>query len=516
MDAQRLNGGILDDFYLNLLDWGSADTIAVASGATVVLLRQQDHPNGSSSFSICGKLGHNTLLDSGSPGRVSIGGQDARCSSSSGLSSPRMLHSSSSMATPLARFAVGVPGGGLISPGGGITGGGGLTSPMSSHRNNSSSAQLGASNSSEAEYTSVKWNPDGSDVAIGTRHGTVEIWNVTTGRIKGKLTGHTHRVGILDWVPSAGSCLISSGSRDKSIITHDLRSPVPIEKRFDKHKQEVCGLRWRESSSSFPSLAQLATDSNDTYNEPALKGVKDTTGKTDLPNTPGSVQEIFEEERKRTEAAAPITADAVRVYVARSLKEAVEENRDVSTNTSPLRTNVPILASGGNDNRVYLWELGYSAPLMRLPVHTAAVKALYWAPVSHPILATGGGTNDRTIRIWDVEQRRELATYETESQVCNLFWSRATLELVSSHGYTLNQINIWDFQNTPAFIRGRCAAGELTPLALRRLATLTGHSARVLYMSGSPDGRKMATATGESIVRIWAPFADGETATAPM
>merc|ERR1719478_1827506 len=38
------------------------------------------------------------------------------------------------------------------------------------------------------------------------------------------------------------------------------------------------------------------------------------------------------------------------------------------------------LASGGNDDKVYIWSLRSSKPLLRFTRHTAAVRALAWSP----------------------------------------------------------------------------------------------------------------------------------------
>ena len=59
------------------------------------------------------------------------------------------------------------------------------------------------------------------------------------------------------------------------------------------------------------------------------------------------------------------------------------------------------LASGGNDNRLNLWSLQSSTPAMSFMRHSAAVKALAWSPHQHGLLASGGGTADRTIRFWN-------------------------------------------------------------------------------------------------------------------
>ena len=78
------------------------------------------------------------------------------------------------------------------------------------------------------------------------------------------------------------------------------------------------------------------------------------------------------------------------------------------------------LASGGNDNRLNVWAQGSAsgqAPTHSLTAHTAAVKALAWCPFQSSLLASGGGTADRTIRFWNTHTGCQLNSIDTESQV---------------------------------------------------------------------------------------------------
>jgi cell division cycle 20-like protein 1 (cofactor of APC complex) len=47
------------------------------------------------------------------------------------------------------------------------------------------------------------------------------------------------------------------------------------------------------------------------------------------------------------------------------------------------------LASGGNDNKLLLWNVTSSAPMLRFTDHTAAVKAIAWSPHQNGLLASG-------------------------------------------------------------------------------------------------------------------------------
>jgi cell division cycle 20-like protein 1 (cofactor of APC complex) len=142
------------------------------------------------------------------------------------------------------------------------------------------------------------------------------------------------------------------------------------------------------------------------------------------------------------------------------------------------------LASGGNDNKLLIWDRNQSTPLCRFE-HQAAVKALAWSPHQHGLLASGGGTADRCIRFWSTPTAEPVSHIDTGSQVCNLLWSKNVNEIVSTHGYSLNQIHVWRYPT------------------MQQVATLVGHTKRVLYLAASPDGQTVVTGAGDDTLRFW-------------
>ncbi|EDX17092.1 fizzy-related protein homolog [Drosophila simulans] len=146
------------------------------------------------------------------------------------------------------------------------------------------------------------------------------------------------------------------------------------------------------------------------------------------------------------------------------------------------------LASGGNDNRLYVWNQHSVNPVQSYTEHMAAVKAIAWSPHHHGLLASGGGTADRCIRFWNTLTGQPMQCVDTGSQVCNLAWSKHSSELVSTHGYSQNQILVWKYPS------------------LTQVAKLTGHSYRVLYLALSPDGEAIVTGAGDETLRFWNVF----------
>lgn len=239
---------------------------------------------------------------------------------------------------------------------------------------------------------SVQWTREGSYISIGTSLGQVQVWDGTQCKRVRTMGGHQTRTGVLAW----SSRILSSGSRDRNILQHDLRVPNDFVSKLTGHKSEVCGLKWSH------------------------------------------------------------------------------DDRE--------------LASGGNDNQLLVWNQHNQKPILRLTEHTAAVKAITWSPHQNGLLASGGGTADRCIRFWNTTSGNQINSVDTGSQVCNLAWSKNVNEIVSTHGYSQNQIMLWKYPS------------------MSKVATLTGHSLRVLYLAMSPDGQTIVTGAGDETLRFWNVF----------
>ncbi|KAF2484155.1 WD40-repeat-containing domain protein [Neohortaea acidophila] len=292
--------------------------------------------------------------------------------------------------------------------------------------------------------TSVNWIQRGSHLAIGTSKGLLLIYDTVAERRLRVMTGHSARISSLAW----NAHILSTGSRDRSILHRDVRLSQQYLRRLTGHKQEVCGLKWN------PDTEQLA--------------------------------------------------------------------------------------SGGNDNKIFVWDRMEERWLHKWGEqeggHKAAVKAIAWSPHHRGLLASGGGTADRCIKFWNTISSSQSSTvpglpavngistdqtslgidlssavaptaatnsanqinphllrsHDTGSQVCNLLFSHLTSELVSTHGYSQHAINIWKYPS------------------MQQVVSLTGHTYRVLYLSMSPDGQIIVTGAGDETLRFWDVFGKRE------
>jgi cell division cycle protein 20 (cofactor of APC complex) len=247
--------------------------------------------------------------------------------------------------------------------------------------------------------TSVSWVQEGgTHLAVGTSGGTTQLWDVEACKQLRSMDGHSDRVGSLAW----NRYILTSGSRDTTVIHHDVRVARHRTATLAAHTQEVCGLAW---------------------------------------------------------------------------------SRDGE-----------ILASGGNDNLLCLWDAAAasatsSLPRHRLTDHHSAVKALAWSPHERQLLASGGGTADRTIKFWNSSTGALLNSIDTGSQVCGLLWNPYEKEILSGHGYARNELCLWKY---PSMVK---------------IKELEGHTSRVLHLALSPDGGTVVSAAGDETLRFWDVFA---------
>ena len=282
-------------------------------------------------------------------------------------------------------------------------------------------------------------------VALGD---SIYLWNATDGAIQQLMQtqGEQSHVTSLSWIQQGN--FMAVGTSDHKVQIWDVEKLKQV-RSMDGHRARVSSLSWNG-----PMLSSGGRDSTIIHHD-----VREARHK--IGTLRGHTQEVC------------------------GLK------------WSPSGTQ---LASGGNDNLLNIWDDRYTreagltcdTSLHRLEAHQAAVKALAWCPWQRHLLASGGGTADRMIRFWNANNGQMLNEVDTHSQVCALQWSPHDKELVSSHGYSHNQLILWKY---PSMVK---------------VAELTGHTSRVLHMAQSPDGTTVVTAAADETLRFWKILSGGD------
>lgn len=147
------------------------------------------------------------------------------------------------------------------------------------------------------------------------------------------------------------------------------------------------------------------------------------------------------------------------------------------------------LASGCNNNLINVWDLRADRPELTLDYHHAAVRALAWSSQEAGILYSGGGNKDKTLKAYNCKTNSLIKSVKVESQITGIQYSPISDELVTLHGFTENDIEVWDSRDLSSPV-----------------AKLEGHQNRVLYSALSPEGTHLVTGSGDESLRFWDVF----------
>jgi cell division cycle protein 20 (cofactor of APC complex) len=180
----------------------------------------------------------------------------------------------------------------------------------------------------------------GSHLAIGTASNMVQLWDVQAGRSVRSMDGHSARVGALAW----NNHLLASGSKDNTIVLHDVRIQNHIVGKMSKHTQEVCGLAWS------PDGAYLASGAND--NTLCI-----------------------------TDAASMLTQDATPSHMLTDHQAAVK-----ALAWSPHERNLLATGGGTADRCIKFWNAQSGALLNSIDTGSQ-VCALQWSPFEKELLS---------------------------------------------------------------------------------------------------------------------------------
>lgn len=123
--------------------------------------------------------------------------------------------------------------------------------------------------------------------------------------------------------------------------------------------------------------------------------------------------------------------------------------------------------------------------------HLAAVKALEFCPWLSPpsLLATGAGSNDRSIRVWHFTLGAIVKSLSTSGQITNIAWLKTRREIAVSFGHSFDPPpGVVGIYNYPDF--------EL-------VARVPGEGLRAFNSDLSPDQTKVAVATQDGMVRMY-------------
>ncbi len=149
------------------------------------------------------------------------------------------------------------------------------------------------------------------------------------------------------------------------------------------------------------------------------------------------------------------------------------------TNATAFSPDGKLLATGGTDKAVRLWNVATGQLLRTLTGHSDNILHVVFSPDGKQIASA---SSDKTIRLWDVATGKNLAVLKAEDQVSSIAYNPDEKLLASADNITLR---IWDTSTD------------------KELATLHGHTGKIWSVAFSSDSKILASAGEDGTIRLW-------------
>jgi len=142
-----------------------------------------------------------------------------------------------------------------------------------------------------------------------------------------------------------------------------------------------------------------------------------------------------------------------------------------------------LVLSGSNDNTLKLWDVSSGRELRTFKGHSDNVNAVVFSPDGKLVLS---GSHDGTLKLWEVHSGREIRSFKEDSYSGYVeavaFSPDGRLALSGGRDGT---IKLWEVHSG------------------RKIRTFKGHSYYVEAVAFSPDGRLALSGSGDGSLKLW-------------
>jgi WD40 repeat protein len=345
----------------------------------------------------------------------------------------------------------------------------------------------------EGDVTTVAFSPDGQTIASGGGDGTIRLWNLQGHLVSEPFQGHDDKVTVVTFSPDGQK--IASGSWDATVRIWDLQGKA-LARPFRGHQDYILAIAFDSkgkliASGSSDKTIRLWDLQGHLIGQP-LRGHKSSIrsvtfspdGQTLISGSTDKTLRLWD--LQGNAIAQPIQGHDVSVWsVAVSpIPPSPRKTNSEASSSLPLRKEEGeggIIASGGGDGTVRLWDLSGNSIGHPFRGHNGEVTAVAFSPDGKKIAS---GSWDRTIRLWDLDGNCIAKPFQGhEKDVTAVAFSPDGKKIAS--GSWDKTIRLWDLQGNPI------------------LQPFLGHEEDVTAVAFSPDGQVIASGSWDKTIRLW-------------
>jgi WD40 repeat protein len=328
--------------------------------------------------------------------------------------------------------------------------------------------------------TSIAYSPDGKRLASASWDKTMKMWDAQTGQELRTFKGHTDDVNHVVYSPDGKRLASASGNGTVNIWDAQTGQELLTLKG---HTGEVNSVAFSPDGKRLASGSGMLNATNDAFAAGEVKVWDAQTGQ-DLFTLKGHSSVVgrvaFSADGKRLASASDKT---VKLWDAQTGQELLTlKGHAGEVNSVAFSPDGKCLASASEDEMVKVWDAETGQELLTFKGHAAGVTGVVFRPDGKRLASA---SKDGTLKVWDAQTgQKPLILHATPTGFSGhaVAFSPDGKRLASGGrgrpGSGPGEVKVWDAQTG------------------REIVILKGHTAMVTTVAYSPDGKRLASGSG--------------------